>query len=604
MKYIKNTLLIISLVFLSTACSEDYLDLAPKDELSAATTFSTYGNVKIYAWSFYEFLNSYRNEAKDNALARNIHITEPDADLIHIGSNTTGRDYIWGRVTVPTGSSLWKDSYANIRKVNLMLDNIGDSDMTAEDIAHWRGVGLFFRAHEYFKLVKQFGGVPWLEVTVKDTDLDILYGPRDSRDTVSGNILRDLTEALANVKEDGDGPNTVNKDVIRALISRFGLFEGTWRKYHSLGDFERYLTASASAGEYLVDKYPTLHPSYDQMYNSLDLKNVPGVILYKHYALDILRHNASTNSRSTNTKYDISRKGIDKFLCTDGLTRWNSPLYEGDKDYYAEFRNRDTRLLVMTPPPYKVNGNGTVESWTHLTEDPTHPDYAHQEYFPVLKVITGGFPYKELPDTNWSARATGGVPNFQQLTPTQTGSGYRLWKIYNDHNYRVSSADINDFPIFRMGEIMLNYAEAKFELGQFNQAIADATISKLRARGNVAPINISSIDASFDPTGDVTVDPVLFEIRRERAVELMADGFRKDDLRRWKKMDYATAPQLGRWIKQSDYSRNIPIQNNASEGYVQLVPGQAPTFSDHYYLYPLPSDEIVLNPQLEQNPGW
>ena len=170
----------------------------------------------------------------------------------------------------------------------------------------------------------------------------------------------------------------------------------------------------------------------------------------------------------------------------------------------------------------------------------------------------------------------------------------------------MSVGSVNNFSSSELNKILSSVFEVDKTRNslEISQAIADATISKLRARGNVAPINIATIDAIFDPTGDVSVDPVLFEIRRERAVELMADGFRKDDLRRWKKMDYATAPQLGRWIKQSDYSRNIPIQGNAAEGYVQLVPGQAPAFSDHYYLYPLPSDEIVLNPQLEQNPDW
>ncbi|GLR18891.1 RagB/SusD family nutrient uptake outer membrane protein [Portibacter lacus] len=591
MKQIYKILFIVTLISF-TSCSDDFLNLVPQDELSEATTFSTYNNVKLYAWSFYDFFETYARSTGG------IHATEPQADLIQNGGSTVGPAYSWSNLNVPATSATWNNTYANIRVVNIMLDNIVNSDMTEEEIAHWRGVGLFFRAHEYFKLLKLYGGVPWLETTLKDTDLEKLYGPRDSRDVVAGNMLRDLLEATETVKEEGDGPNTINKNVVKAFISRFGLFEGTWRKYHNLGDQEKYLDASIKASRELMDKYPTIHPNYDQVYNSEDLGNKDGIILYKHFVVDILTHWNSTNTRSTNNKYDITRKGIDKFLCKDGLTVHNSPLFEGDKDPYAEFRNRDTRLLVMTPPPYKIIGNGSVDTWT-FTEDP-----ADQEYFPVLKSITGGFPYKELPDANWSGRATGEVPNFDLLAPTQTGNGYRLWKIYNDLNPRVSSADINDFPIFRIGEVMLNYAEATWEMGTFNQAIADETINKLRARGEVAPMDVNSIDAAFDPTRDPSVDPVLFEIRRERAIELMADGFRREDLRRWKKMDYATEVQLGRWIKQADYTKTIPIQNDAAEGYVQLIPGQAPPFPEHSYLFPLPSDEIVLNPQLTQNTGW
>ena len=155
-----------------------------------------------------------------------------------------------------------------------------------------------------------------------------------------------------------------------------------------------------------------------------------------------------------------------------------------------------------------------------------------------------------------------------------------------------------------MGEIFLIYAEAKFELGQFTQADADATINKLRARGDVAPLDVAAITSDWDPMRDPSVDPVLWEIRRERAIELMGDGFRREDLRRWKKMDYATEVKLGRWVNQSDYNVTLPIQNGAASGYVQLIPATPPAFPEHYYLFPLPSDELLINPNLEQNPGW
>jgi len=143
----------------------------------------------------------------------------------------------------------------------------------------------------------------------------------------------------------------------------------------------------------------------------------------------------------------------------------------------------------------------------------------------------------------------------------------------------------------------LNYAEAKFELGEFTQAIADVTINKLRPRGEVANMTVSTIDAAFDPTRDPSVDPVLWEIRRERAIELMAEGFRREDLRRWHKMDYAAQTKLGRWIKASDQLNRVPIQGGAAQGYVQRVPGTPPAFHEHYYLWPIPTDQLVLNPK-------
>lgn len=603
MRYLKNISVILLLLLLTAGCNDDFLNLAPKDELSEATMFSTYDNCKVFAWGFYENLNPYPWYKHTGKYYKTI-AWDADADLIENGYATNGQSYLWNRETIPATDMDWTNRYATIRRVNLMIDNLVNADMTDEEKAHWRGVGLFFRSYEYMKLLAKFGGVPWVEHALTDSDTDILYGPRDHRDLVAGNILRDLLEAVEKVKEEGDGENTITANVVRALLSRFGLFEGTWRKYHNLGDYTKYLEASVAASEQLIADYPTLMPVYDQIFNSEDLQGQPGIILYRHYIDDdIGYHMMSTNTRSTNDKFDVTRKGVDMFLCKDGQTIWNSPLFQGDKDAYAEFRGRDTRLLIMTPPPYKVKSSGTGK-W----ESTGNP--ADEEWIAEMARVSGAklgdleSPYKQLPDRNWSDRITTEVPNFEGLLPTQTATGYRFWKYFSNVSYRTSSRDYNDGPIFRMGEVLVNHAEAMFELGLFDQSVADVTINKLRERGEVAGMVVANIGADFDPSRDSSVDPVLWEIRRERAIELMGEGFRREDLRRWKKMDYAAQPKLGRWIKQDDYKKVIPIQNNAAEGYVQLVSGTPPAFPEHYYLFPLPSEELVLNEALDQNPKW
>jgi hypothetical protein len=601
----RNTIYISVLYLLllfSVGCNDDFLNLAPKDELSEATMFSTYDNCKVFSWGFYENLNPYPTGGNNSSYYNPIS-WEAEADLIENGYATNGESYLWERINIPATDKDWTERYATIRRANLLLDNVVNASMTDEEKAHWRGVGLFFRSYEYMKLLAKFGGVPWVEHALTDSDTDILFGPRDTRDVVANNILRDLTEAVANVKEEGDGENTVNANVVRALLSRFGLFEGTWRKYHNLGDHTKFLEASVAASEKLISDYPNLIPVYDQIFNSEDLQGKPGIILYRHYIEDDAGyHILSTNTRSTNHKYDVTRKGVDMFLCKDGQTIWNKDP-EIRKDAYAEFRDRDTRLLIMSPPPYRVKSSGTGV-W-EPTEDP-----ADAEWIDEMARVSGAngndmeTHYKILPDRNWSDRITTEVPNFEGLLPTQTATGYRFWKYFSNVSYRTSSRDFNDGPIFRMGEILVNHAEAKYELGEFDQTVADETINKLRVRGEVAAMNVAAITSDFDPTRDPSVNEVLWEIRRERAIELMGEGFRREDLRRWKKMDYATQPKLGRWIKQSDYKKVIPIQGGAAEGYVQLVSGTPPVFPDYYYLFPLPSEELVLNDALDQNPDW
>ena len=597
MKYIHKITALLFLTLWMGGCSEDFLDLAPKDELSEATAFISYDNVKTYAWGFYYAFPAYDGSRSDKQyeIAKDI-----EGDLMQDG-NISGNAWLMGNVKVPSTDKFgWRIPYQRIRRINIMLDNLDGSNMTQTEKDHWRSVGLFFRAYEYTHLISLYGAVPWIENNITDADTEVLYGERTPRDEVAANILRDLTWAQEHINENGDGPNTVNVHVVRAVISRFGLFEGTWRKYHSMGDHEKYLQASIAASEKLMQAYPTLHPNFDELYNSESLEGVDGVILYKEYQEDVMHILMATNFRSSNSSWDITRKGIDKFLCKDGKTIFNSPTFDADadrKDKYAEFRNRDNRLLLTTPPPYKIIGQGAFD-WVH-TADP-----ADREYFDVMEAISDS-EHKTLPDLNWAGKTIKETPNLEEAGFNKSyATGYRIWKHYNQLNTGRSSADFADAPIFKMDEVLLNYAEAKFEMGGFTQDIANATINKLRVRGGVADMIINDIDASFDPTRDQSVDPVLFEIRRERAVELMGEGFRRDDLRRWKKMDYAAQVKLGRWINTADYNKTYNIQGGASVGYIQFVHDTPPAFSEHYYLRPIPTDQIVLNPEIEQNPGW
>ncbi|WP_430813952.1 RagB/SusD family nutrient uptake outer membrane protein [Carboxylicivirga sp. RSCT41] len=597
------------LVFSLVSCSEDYLNLAPKDELSEATTFNSYSSILVYSHGFYDGFIGYDhqsllrykevNSSKRPAVSR-VMRKDCEADLMQNYGWANGAPYLWNNFEVPSSSEeFYERPYRRIRRVNIMLDNLLSSTMAQEDIDHWRSVGLFFRAYEYYKLMNLYGDVIWLENEVTDEDTDILFGPRTPRDEVAANVLRDLSWAEEHIKPEGDGANTINTDVVNFLISRFGLFEGTWRKYHALGDANTYLDASIAASEKLMTKHPDLHPSFDEVFNSESLADVKGIVLYRRYVEDVLVSRMSTDFRSSNSTYDITRKGVDKFLSKNGLPVTNpaNPQFGGYKDKNAEFRDRDDRLYFTTPPPYKVNVSQNV-NWTH-TGVP-----ADQEYFAVMEEISDGL-HKTLPDLNWAGNVVAEVPHFEPKPYNKTkATGYRIWKHYNQLNTGRSSADFADAPIFRMAEILLNYAEAKFEVGEFDQAVADATINKLRDRGRVAHMVMANIDAAFDPSRDADVDPVLFEIRRERAVELMGEGFRRDDLRRWKKMDYATDIKLGRWVKQADYKINIKIQDNAAEGFCQFVTGTPPVFPDYYYLFPLPENELALNPQLDQNPTW
>ncbi|WP_159520523.1 RagB/SusD family nutrient uptake outer membrane protein [Sunxiuqinia indica] len=599
----KNINKLIRYIFLiavvsQSACLDDTLDKSPKLSFSESNAFQSFQSTQAYAMGFYGVFEGYEPW-------RDLLNSEFNADFIMDNENIFGSDWVWNRINVPTSSDAW--DFSTIRRINLMLANIDNSEMTELEIDHWRSVGRFFRAYDYFTKISKYGDVPWIDKVVSDTDEEILYASRTPRDEVASNILADLIYAEENILEPGTNnvlENTIGVDAVRALISRFGLFEGTWRKYHGLGDSDKYLTACVQASEKLIEDHPTLHSNYDEVFNSEDLSGVSGILFYKQYELGIIDHGLPFYNR--NNSWDLSKKAVDMYLLKDGQTRWTSPLFDGDHNAFDEFRNRDRRLYYTVLPPYnvdKVVGDVADFEYTGIAAD--------REYIDLMMTISDD-KHKYLP-----ARQTGGLnvlhtsPHFKDYNIGEaffaTRTGYQVFKYYNRIT-DIQHEGINDAPIFRMGEVLVNYAEAKWELGQFDQTVADLSINKLRERGDVSPMVVANIGADFDPTRDQDINPVLWEIRRERAIELMAEPFRFDDLRRWKKMDYAAEKKLGRWIVGSDYDNQIPIDNGASEGYIYYsnneIFKEGPSFPDYYYLYPIPSNQIVLNPNIEQNPGW
>ncbi len=583
-----------------SGCSSDFLDKYPLDEQTEATAFKTSDNFKTYAWGLYEYFDGFPTDG--GYTPANISSEYNTDNMIYANSGGES-DYAYQLKKLPATSSSWSFTY--IRRVNIMLQNIDGSSMSDVDKDHWRSVGYFFRALRYFDMMVAYGDVPWIDKVLSDTDTEELYCERTPRDEVAKHILEDLQWAEEHIKEGGTGTNTINVHVVRALISRFGLFEGTWRKYHGLNDSETYLRACADASEKLMGAYPSIMPNYDDLYNSEELVGKAGVILAKQYETDMVTHSITRVIRSSAWYVDLTKDAVDSYLCSDGRPVSTSKVYEGDKDLNAQFRHRDRRLYWTVVPPYKVKltgAAGTSFGWEHTGVA------GDREYIDFMEEIGGSATGKSLPVSNFVGYQVAGFPHFRNYPNGQgflvTHLGFYFWKYYNRHvdNMALRSSTV-DYLLFGIEEVMLNYAEAKFELGEFSQSVADATINKLRVRAVIPAMNVSEIDASFDLNRDQSVDPVLWEIRRERRIELMGDGFRFRDLKRWKKGEYVNKQPLGAWVKSSDYGSKLNILGGADEGYSILF-AKPSGWLEKYYLEPIPTQEIALNPKLKQNPGW
>ena len=646
----KRYILMLSAILALAACKKDYLDKVPANQLTPETAFVTYQNFQTYTWSLYDYLAGYGNAgstmppafaSQENSNTDNINNGGQSA---YVNQSKLAPSTAGGQ-TFSLQVSTWDFSY--VRKVNIMLDNIDNSSMSQVEKDHWRSVGYFFRALRYYDLIAAFGDVPWIEHAISDTSASVLFGGRTSRDTVAQNILSNLIWAESHIKADGEGKNsnTINQDCVRFLISRFGLFEGTWRKNHNLGDATTYLQACVTYSQKLLPKYPTLMSSYDDVFNIEDLSGAkPGIILYKQYVNTIYNNPQVTRyTGSTSWSSEVPKSAIESFLCTDGRPISTSTVYKGDDSVYAAFKNRDRRLYYIVMPPYSVKFiNSSVTSqagnsdnlWTY---DP-NPDYGY--FVRYMNDSISGNVNKKLPALAQTIDMKSGnvIPNVPHFTnynvalsnlpakavaiPQMVGKlGYYFWKFYSRLPMDGSSnyGGTQDCPLFRIEEVMLNYAEAQFELGGFTQGVADQTINIIRQRANptswpAMKMVVANISASFDAKRDASVDPVLWEIRRERRIELFGDGFRFNDLKRWKKGNYLNDYPYG--VKVYDKNRmypnilglsnvNIVLEGGGNSGYVKNPAVAAPAgWLDKYYLEPVPLQEIAINPNLKQSPGW
>mgnify|MGYP000268757850 CR=1 FL=1 len=653
MKKIYLSLAILAGIGLA-GCNDSFLEHAPVTSLTENNAFRSYDNFKSFAWPCYEIF-------KDNNIANTINGTgqgscyagDMNAGYLESRANESGNDYAFGRVQSVASGNGWGFS-GTFRRANILLANIDKSEMTDAEKDHWRAVGYFFHSYWYMELINRFGAVPWVNTALNENSPEA-YGPRVDREIVADSVLNRLKWAEANIGdfEKQDGANTINRDCIRAAISRFALREATWRKYHGIDGAQKFFDECIRVSRLLMNDYPTLYygtdgqpaAGYGEMWTTEDLGKVPGVILYMEFVQDIKMANFSALEHMDSHNVEMNQHTVDLYLCKDGKPIATSANYHGDKTPYATFRDRDPRLYHVVMPPYKVKAKVKTK------EDPRTWDYtddpADREYIDIMgpneSCDNPGIGMKRLPGQNWSASLVRRVPNLQggaQYTIegkkygphayVASRSGYYVWKNWDNWEENYNNAQVNtaDKPVFKIEEVLLNYAEAMFETNQFTQTIADETINKLRKRAGVADMVVAQIDGNFDPKrgkyypkgndNGILVDPVLWEIRRERIIELMGEGFGFYDVRRWRMAPwFVNMQQKGMWISKTELS-SLTLLNemtgtsdgangSMTEGYIYLFNDplkEGKGWLEKYYLYQVPLEEIALNPNLTQNPGW
>ncbi|TDQ75372.1 RagB/SusD family nutrient uptake outer membrane protein [Sphingobacterium yanglingense] len=569
-----------------SSCSKDFLgdgflEKDPIDQLTDPAFWSSENNIRTYTYGFYNYyFKGYGKGFSWGTYFAGQFINDdhtPASPIENIVTEFTQN--------IPTSGGGWSPAlptnqnpatvssyYSRIRKANHFIASVPVAKL-AEDVQnHWLGVGRFFRGLEYASFVNKFGDVPYIDRVLSETDPD-LYRKRDSRVYVMDKVLEDFRFAAQYVRPtDGPSQQAVNKYVVLAYMSRIFLFEGTWLRYHKIDEAKakEYLEASKWAAEEVMKSGAfSLASDYRGLFTSESLKGNTEIIMFKEYVDGVLQHSLMSFN-NLEPQAGISKNAMDSYLMADGLPIGLSPLYKGDKNIADLFADRDGRM--------------------------------GQTAVPQLRMMNA-------------------LPNYAV-------SGYATRKFLNeslkDQKVGTGQLNITDAPIIRYGEVLLNYAEAAAELGMLDQAAVDKSINLLRARKGVAVAKLQVLgnqpavngQVYDDPARDATVSALLWEVRRERRTELMFEGLRLDDLRRWAKLDYADTEKnptinRGAYIVKADYApeklNGITI-DGTNEGYIIPSNKTKRTVSSKYYLEPIPLDQITLyknhGSELTQNSGW
>ena len=579
MKSTKISKWLIGLVCVAGLSSCD-ITLYPEDTVTPDTYFRNETDLELFTNSLYTSLPS-------------TEIYEDEADII---VNMIIDDRISGQRVVPQTGGGW--SWGTLRNINYFLENSYHCE-DKEVLAHYNGMARFFRAYFYYDKVRKFGDVPWYSEVIGSADKDLLHKPQDSRVYVMEKVLEDLNFAIANLRATKD-VYRINKWAALALKSRIMLFEGTFRKYHKLGNWEECLQECVAASEELMTKGGfKLYSSYSGLFTATSATTTKDeVILARNYNYAAgLSHNVQGYVTAPGAGAGgVTKRLVDAYLMKNGTRHTDRTGYL-TMSFMDECKDRDPRMLAtLRGKGFKVDGVTTPAD---------------------LKVAN---------------------------------TGYHLSKYYVGKKYE-SYSEV-DLPVFRLGEVYLNYAEAKAELGTLTQKDLDNSINLLRKRAGMTGM-LNMADANANPCKWLQTEEfgypnlvqnaakygndanlgVILEIRRERTVEFVMEGLRYWDIMRWKEGKVFEEDFLGMYVEAGIYDLDEDGKNDytftttsyttptagtilklgtnlyateGDKGNLLLHKDVVRTWNeDRDYFYPIPIKERVLtNGKLRQNPGW
>lgn len=543
------------------------MDLNPKSQMADDHVWTKAANYALFANQFYGWTRDFQSSGVSDG---------PHSDfrsdlLVGTGENLFNK----GTNTIPTSDGNYSGNYKKIYYTNLLLKNAESfSDKAA--IATPMGEAYFFRAYCYFDLVQLFGDVIYVTEPV-DLDNEKLYGKRDNRLEVIKACVNDLKNAVELLPETPAEYGRLCKSAANAFLSRVALYEGTWQKYHNKNTAEAELLfdeAVKAAEKVMADSQFSLfysealggRDSYRYMFVLENVACNPAGLTKsdnKEYILarchdEVLKPIGLNITHATASAFYPTRKLATMYRCQDGLPIEKSSQFKGFNSVTSEFDNRDNRMnatLLKHGQKYWNNDGKWRTAWDDTDEA-------------LVASVFGN-------------------------------TGYATYKWATERQVADASEGY-DFPVIRLAEVYLNYAEAIYELnGSITNEQLDASLNLVRKRSNPDMVKLSNELVNANGLD------MLEEIRAERTVELFHEGFRIDDLKRWKTAEIEMpGNRVGVLWKGTQFETSWANQSNPLDENGCIIKYDGCVWAEKNYLYPLPSNECQLNPQLGQNKGW
>lgn len=578
-----------------SSCS-DFLDREPITKPEAGNFLTGAIQVENYINGLYMTLPSF------SKFGLGVRSEEKNSDNI-IAEKYDAR--LHGQNNQFSGASDWQTGYQNLRKVNYFFHNYKVPEAQEnEDVLSLKGEAYFLRAYWHFDLLKKFGSIPVMDAFWdENATIAGLQIPAKARNEVARFILSDLVEAKNLLHSRGKYSGIrINKEAAMVLAMNVALYEGTWEKYHSSDDFASstnesnyFLGEVINWGNELfgcgIDLYKTgQNPgdAFAALFNSKDLSGMGEVLLWRKYSSDEgVFHDVNGNLKAgvvdSEGAAGITQSLVDNYLNADGT--FIEPTNEKFKDFKETFEGRDPRLIQTVMNEGAKFASATTATPMHLEE------------------------YTDEKKNTISPPKLAGDGNTRSLT------GYHI-RLGIDTTF-VSGNGETALPIIRYAEGLLAYAEAAAELEMWSDDIANKTLKALRERAGVKYLAPAK-DANFTDFG-YALTPVLQEIRRERRSELALQGFRLDDLMRWK-ADKLIVGKRGKGAYVGDESilfksyspdnqkrirERLTLDDNKwADPMAGTLPSGYQFHADRDYLLPIPPSELELNKKLKQNPKW